>query len=856
MDAPKQGVLFKPRKEKENVLPPSALPRLSVKRDPNQPAAPPVRRVSGSQPTLGAAALRNQVDTLRAENAKLRKEHLRELSKLQEKSSQSEARIQELVREKLARDNQNADAEREQRMTTQREAALRSALERSEAALRQVNERSGKLGSAERRIEDLERIHADEKRKHALELSSLQSQLDVARSTISEQTARLRERDNSRRMELRARELEARLQERETRVRDLEEELGTAEAQAQVYESRVQVYDGRVRAYKERVRAAEERAREAEAENDALLAERVEVEKDGSKELERVKELLERMANAYGELHGRMKEREREARGMEWVLEERGRKMEALEEAVRLAQEEARDLVEEMDARQAERRVEDLGAWSWSTEEELEDPRAGINELLALVHQDKAELREMEIEKLKFLAQFPSDTQPTPPTDFSPLPSPPASPVANASANQLPFASTSTTSLELELRQLRAECAALRAEQESLEQDLVDAAMDAEEHTRKAGEYTRLQREYGALEAEVGRLKAVAGTGSWEGQGELARLRDELGRLQAELASSRAELAKSQSELASSQTDFAQSQGELVDTRTQLANSRTEFARLESERTRLSDEFAAYKVSMEDTARSAAEHDARAILLNGSQAREHSLRDQIEGLRTQIRTLERELVEERASVKRGKERLDEARSVEEELREDIDEMMEALDRVDRYEEAYEMLVSEIVQLGLGDKDLDRLQAMSEKTLGVSTAKEKLKYVEEVKVGMDNIAEKLARAEWERDQARAEGMNLRRELSVFQTVTGLNGWTNASRSASTPPVRASSTTPLERIAESSAMSSSGMPTRAEMRALGLGLPSTGVPRPGSTTAPSERRISRALSFAMEAEGMTE
>ena len=67
-------------------------------------------------------------------------------------------------------------------------------------------------------------------------------------------------------------------------------------------------------------------------------------------------------------------------------------------------------------------------------------------------------------------------------------------------------------------------------------------------------------------------------------------------------------------------------------------------------------------------------------------------------------------------------------------------MMEALDRVDRYEEAYEMLVSEIVQLGLGEEDLDRLQAMSEKMLGVSTAKEKLKYVEEVKMGMDNIAE--------------------------------------------------------------------------------------------------------------------
>jgi hypothetical protein len=67
-------------------------------------------------------------------------------------------------------------------------------------------------------------------------------------------------------------------------------------------------------------------------------------------------------------------------------------------------------------------------------------------------------------------------------------------------------------------------------------------------------------------------------------------------------------------------------------------------------------------------------------------------------------------------------------------------MMEALDRVDRYEEAYEALVAEIVQFGLGDDELDRLQSMSEKTLGVSNAKQKMRYVEGVKDELDQVAQ--------------------------------------------------------------------------------------------------------------------
>jgi hypothetical protein len=67
-------------------------------------------------------------------------------------------------------------------------------------------------------------------------------------------------------------------------------------------------------------------------------------------------------------------------------------------------------------------------------------------------------------------------------------------------------------------------------------------------------------------------------------------------------------------------------------------------------------------------------------------------------------------------------------------------MMEALDRVDRYEEAYNTLVGEVVQLGLSDKELDKLQKASEASLGVSNAKQKLRYVEEVKAELDRMVQ--------------------------------------------------------------------------------------------------------------------
>ncbi|KAG9098280.1 hypothetical protein FS749_004222 [Ceratobasidium sp. UAMH 11750] len=742
-DAPKQGVL-RLKTNKENVTPPSGLPRLSAKRGAVQPGIP-VRKVSGSQPTLGAAALRNQVDTLRAENAKLRKEHQRELAKLQEKSAQSEVRVQELVREKLARESEYGEIEREQRVASQREAALRTALERSETALKQLGERSGKLNGAERKLEDLERIHADEKRRLALDISSLQSQLDVARITLISHTSRLRERDSSKRL---AHDLELRLQERDARILELED-------QAQLYERRVQVYDDRVRAYKERVRVAEERAKEAEGEVELVLGEEAQGDTKGTEELEYTKQLVEKFALAYGKLYERMMEREQEIREMRRALKGKARMVEVLEEDLKMAGEETTELTEEVRARRLERRAEvEESRWEGGS-------RAQVDELVVLVREGQNEIRRLE--SLAF------DLGP-PRAESSTLLHPGPSPGPSASRS---------ASLEAELAQLRTECAALREDQESLEQDLVDAAMASEEHARQAAEHSRLQIEYASLQAELKHVRA------------------------------------------------------------QSSRPSSAFSQLEAEHKRLAEEYESYKAKMEGVALSLAEHEARAVLLNGSQAREQALRDQIENLRGQIAKLGKALAEECASTKKVKERVVELQGVEEGLRGDMNEMMEALDRVDRYEEAYESLVAEVVQLGLGEDELDRLQNMTEKILGTSTAKQKMRYVEEVKMELDQMAQKLVRAEWERDQARKEGVDLRRELDVFQRM-------GFARSASTPPVSLRS---MPMMAETL-----GTGVHAEMRALGLGLPPR---RPGSASSANsqqQRRISRALSYAIEAEGV--
>ncbi|KAG8738770.1 hypothetical protein FRC10_006487 [Ceratobasidium sp. 414] len=750
MDAPKQGVLhLRTKKEKENVVPPSGLPRPSAKRGIVQPGLP-VRKVSGSPPTLGAAALRSQVDTLRAENAKLRKEHQRELVKLQEKSAQSEVRVQELVREKLARESEHAEIEREQRVASQREAALRTALERSETALKQLSERSGKLSGAERKLEDLERIHADEKRRLTLDISSLQSQLDVARTTLISHTSRLRERDSSKRL---AQDLELRLQDRDARILELED-------QAQVYERRVQVYDDRVRAYKERVKIAEERAKEAEGEAELVLGERAQDGTKGAEELQYTKQLVQKFALAYGELYERMMEREREIREMRRALKGKARMVEALEEDLELVREETAELKEEVQARQLERWAEVEGS-GWEN-----GSRAQVDELLALAREGQAETR-----RLESLAFDLGSPHAGPSTLSRPDPSS-SGPSSSRSA-----------ALEAELGQLRTECAALREDQESLQQDLVDAAMDAEEHARQAAEHSRLQVEYASLQAELDRVRA------------------------------------------------------------QSSRSSPALSQLESEHKRLVEEYDSYKTKMEGVASALAEHEARAVLLNGSQAREQALRGQIENLRGKIAGLEKALAEERASVKRAKERVAALQSVEEGLRGDMDEMMEALDRVDRYEEAYETLVAEVVQLGLGEDELDRLQNMTEKILSTSNAKQKMRYVEDVKIELDRVAQKLARAEWERDQARKEGAGLRRELGVFQSMAGLDGF---SRSASTPPVSVRGIPMMTEMP--------GIGTHAEMRALGLGLPPRRPGSASSTNTQQQRRISRALSYAIEAEGV--
>jgi chromosome segregation ATPase len=451
-----------------------------------------------------------------------------------------------------------------------------------------------------------------------LEISSLQAQLEVARTTMNEHSARLRERDASRRFEARARDLEVRLQERDARIRELEEELATAEAQAEVYEGRVQVYDKRVRAYKERVRLAEQQVRDAEAEMEALQFSRTSHSEENVKELDYAKKLLQRLAVAYGELYARKQERDREVQLLEWALRDKGKRVETLEQTVELAKKERQELVEELAAR---RIVDDPEGWSGfgsGISTEKGDSRAELDELLVAALEGQRVARVMEAERLELLTRdLPQHSlqQAEDATSLCSFPQPSSSSSTGGISR----------SAESELAQLRAECVALRMEQESLEQDLVDAAMDAEEHARQAAAYHQLQVDYASLEAELSRVRT--------------------------------------------QYNSAQSSNVY----TSHAQTQADLSRLETEHKRLQDEFVAYKQSMEETARAAAEHEARAILLNGLQAREHALRDQMDGLRTQIAQLEKALLEERARVKRAEGKIAEAKAMEQALRDDIDE---------------------------------------------------------------------------------------------------------------------------------------------------------------------------------------
>ncbi|CAE6449750.1 unnamed protein product [Rhizoctonia solani] len=79
------------------------------------------------------------------------------------------------------------------------------------------------------------------------------------------------------------------------------------------------------------------------------------------------------------------------------------------------------------------------------------------------------------------------------------------------------------------------------------------------------------------------------------------------------------------------------------------------------------------------------------VLLNGLQTR------------TQATRLEKNLADERDNVKQGERRWVQVKIVEDELREDIDEMMEALDRSDKFKDPYNPLVGEVFQLGLSDE---------------------------------------------------------------------------------------------------------------------------------------------------------
>ncbi|KDQ21505.1 hypothetical protein BOTBODRAFT_205114 [Botryobasidium botryosum FD-172 SS1] len=110
-------------------------------------------------------SLKQQLRTLQAQLTRLEKDRARDAEQYESKIAQAELRAQELVKEKSVLQSEAAIADKERRAATQREATLRAAMEKSEAALKNLNDKGSKLGSLQRKLEDLEKVHAEGKKR-------------------------------------------------------------------------------------------------------------------------------------------------------------------------------------------------------------------------------------------------------------------------------------------------------------------------------------------------------------------------------------------------------------------------------------------------------------------------------------------------------------------------------------------------------------------------------------------------------------------------------------------------------------------------------------------------------------------
>ncbi|KAG8897987.1 hypothetical protein FRC01_011076 [Tulasnella sp. 417] len=113
--------------------------------------------------------------------------HQRATNRLQEKIAELEVHARTAILEKNNLHTELTALQDECRRSAEREAALRVALERAEAGIKGESDQGQNSLVLQRKLEDLERTHADGTHKHIAELEILRRKLEQAEKTVKEQ---------------------------------------------------------------------------------------------------------------------------------------------------------------------------------------------------------------------------------------------------------------------------------------------------------------------------------------------------------------------------------------------------------------------------------------------------------------------------------------------------------------------------------------------------------------------------------------------------------------------------------------------------------------------------------------------
>ncbi|KAG8905520.1 hypothetical protein FRB99_008779 [Tulasnella sp. 403] len=141
------------------------------------------------------SVLKQKLDQLHTDCDRAHMEHQKERQRLHTKIVELEERTKDYVKDKIDLQSELMTAQKECRQALQRETALRSALQKADANSKHVSDKGQKYVDLQRKLDNLERVHAEGKRKHELDVQTFQQELDESRKTSKRYEARIIEQE-------------------------------------------------------------------------------------------------------------------------------------------------------------------------------------------------------------------------------------------------------------------------------------------------------------------------------------------------------------------------------------------------------------------------------------------------------------------------------------------------------------------------------------------------------------------------------------------------------------------------------------------------------------------------------------